>query len=74
MSHSGPIYDSGDVGPATAPRMRARERSAGVVKAGASLGTVLAVTISWSLHHSILWAVVHGLLSWLYVGYYALTR
>lgn len=49
-------------------------RSASVAKAGASLGTVLAVTISWSEHHSILWAIVHGILSWLYVIYYAVTR
>jgi hypothetical protein len=30
--------------------------------------------ISWSVHHSILWAIVHGFFSWLYVLYYAITR
>jgi uncharacterized membrane protein len=45
-----------------------------VTKAGISLGSAIAVTISWSLHKSIIWAIIHGLLSWLYVGYYALTR
>jgi hypothetical protein len=50
------------------------QRSVRVAKAGASLGTVLAVTISWSLHQSILWAIVHGILSWVYVVYYAVTR
>jgi len=35
-------------------------------------GTALAITISWSQHSSILLAIVHGLLSWFYVIYYAL--
>jgi hypothetical protein len=45
-----------------------------VTKAGVSFGTALAIAISWSLHHSILWAIIHGILSWLYVIYYAFTR
>jgi len=43
-------------------------------KAGIGFGSALAITISWSLHKSILWAVIHGFLSWAYVIYYALTR
>jgi hypothetical protein len=43
-------------------------------KAGIGFGTALAITISWSRHHSILWAIVHGIFSWLYVIYFALTR
>lgn len=43
-------------------------------KAGIGLGSAIAVAISWSLHKSIVWAVVHGVLSWLYVLYYAVTR
>ena len=43
-------------------------------KAGIGLGTAIAVTISWSVNKSIIWAVIHGVLSWLYVIYYALTR
>ena len=43
-------------------------------KAGIGLGSALAVTISWSLHKSLVWAIVHGVLGWLYVIYYALTR
>ena len=73
MSHSGPVYDAGMPGGAP-PRPKVVQRSVNVAKAGASLGTVLAVTISWSVHKSILWAIVHGILSWLYVVYYALTR
>lgn len=38
------------------------------------LGGAIAVAISWNQHQSILWAVVHGLLSWVYIGYFALTR
>jgi hypothetical protein len=68
MTHSGPVYDG------EPPRTRARARSAQVVKAGASFGSALAIAISWSEHHSILWAIVQGFFSWLYVLYYALTR
>lgn len=39
---------------------------------GIGMGTALAITISWSVNKSILWAIVHGLLSWLYVIYYAI--
>tara|TARA_Y100000590_G_C15424994_1_gene902882 strand:- start:362 stop:520 length:159 start_codon:yes stop_codon:yes gene_type:complete len=34
---------------------------------GISLGSAIAVTISWSLHGSVLWAIIHGILGWLYV-------
>jgi hypothetical protein len=43
-------------------------------KAGITFGTALAITISWSLHKSILWAIVHGVCSWFYVIYYLATR
>jgi hypothetical protein len=68
MTQSGPVYD----GPP--PRATYRARSAGVVKAGASFGSALAIAISWSEHHSILWAIVQGFFSWVYVLYYAITR
>ena len=42
--------------------------------AGIGLGSAIAVAISWSLHQSIVWAIVHGFFGWLYVIYYALTR
>ena len=41
---------------------------------GISFGAALAIAISWSANKSILWAIIHGLLSWLYVIYYALIR
>lgn len=45
-----------------------------VVKVGVGFGTALAITISWSANKSLLWAVIHGLLSWIYVVYYALVH
>ena len=49
-------------------------RSRTVVSNGVSLGSAIAVTISWSVNHSILWAIVHGIFSWAYVLYYAVIR
>jgi hypothetical protein len=43
-------------------------------RAGIGLGSAIAVAISWSLHKSILWAILHGVFSWFYVIYYAFTR
>lgn len=44
------------------------------VKAGISFGTALAMILSWSRNESILYAIVHGICSWFYVIWYALTR
>ena len=46
----------------------------GVVHDGVGLGSVIAVVCSWQRNRSILWAILAGLLSWLYVLYFALTR
>jgi hypothetical protein len=43
-------------------------------KVGIGFGSALAITISWSANKSILWAIIHGFLSWVYVVYYALTH
>lgn len=45
-----------------------------VVEKGYTLGTILALIISWSVNKSILWALFHGFFSWIYVLHYALTR
>ena len=45
-----------------------------VVRSGITFGSALAIAISWSLHKSLLWAMIHGVFSWFYVIYYALTR
>ena len=49
-------------------------RSADATKMGIGFGTAMAITISWSTHHSILWAIIHGIFSWLYVIYYWFTH
>jgi hypothetical protein len=49
-------------------------RSVEVAKTGITFGTALAIAISWSVNHSLFWAIVHGILSWVYVVYYAVTR
>jgi hypothetical protein len=41
-------------------------------KYGASFGSALAMAISYNTNHSILWAIVHGIFSWIYVVYFAL--
>lgn len=41
---------------------------------GLGLGTIIAVVVSWSRNHSILWAIIHGILGWFYVIYAILVR
>jgi hypothetical protein len=49
-------------------------RAGSAAKVGVGFGSALAITISWSVNKSILWAIIHGFLSWIYVIYYAVTR
>ena len=35
--------------------------------AGLSMGSALAMILSFQLNHSILWALIHGVCSWFYV-------
>ena len=53
------------------PRMA---RGSTAATAGIGFGTALAITISWSVNKSILWAIIHGLFSWFYVIYFALFK
>jgi len=48
--------------------------TATATSSGIGFGSALAITISWSQWHSVVWAVVHGIFSWLYVLYYVWTR
>ena len=41
-------------------------------KYGVGFGSALAIAISYNTNHSILWAIIHGILGWLYVIYFAL--
>jgi hypothetical protein len=58
--------------PEAAEGRLAMETRTEVVKSGIGFGTALAIAISYSTNKSILWAIVHGLLSWVYVIYFAL--
>lgn len=37
--------------------------------AGITMGSCLAMIISFSVNHSIIWAIIHGVMSWVYVIY-----
>ena len=41
---------------------------------GIGLGAAIAVVLSWHRNKSILFMIIHGILSWFYVIYFALTR
>jgi hypothetical protein len=43
-------------------------------ESGIGLGSVIAVVCSWQRNRSILWAILAGVLSWIYVIYFAMTR
>ena len=68
MSYSGPVYEN------QPPRRGPAYRSVEAAKVGVSFGSALAMVISWSVNHSIIWAIIHGILSWIYVIYYALLK
>lgn len=42
------------------------------INKGITFGSCLAMVISYTKWHSILWAIIHGCLSWGYVFYYVL--
>ena len=63
------VYDGEPVA-----RERVIVKTREVVKHGASFGSALAIAISWSVNKSIVWAIIHGIFSWFYVVYYAVTR
>jgi hypothetical protein len=44
------------------------------VSSGLSLGSAIAIVCSWDRNRSILWAILAGIFSWLYVIYFAITR
>lgn len=42
----------------------------GWIRSGITFGSALAIVISFSINNSVFWAIIHGLLSWVYVVYY----
>lgn len=45
-----------------------------VTQTGIGLGSAIAIVCSWQRNRSILWAILAGIFSWIYVIYFALTR
>ena len=43
-------------------------------KYGVGFGSALAIAISYTNSHSIIWAIIDGILGWLYVIFFALFR
>lgn len=43
------------------------------IDGGIGLGSIIAVVASWSRNKSLVWAIIHGLLGWIYVVYVAFT-
>jgi hypothetical protein len=50
------------------------DQSQTVAQTGIGLGSAIAVVCSWQRNRSILWAILAGIFSWLYVLYFAMTR
>lgn len=44
------------------------------VKYGVGFGSALAIAISYVNNHSLIWAIIDGVLGWIYVIYFALFR
>lgn len=51
------------------PRQTAVKKT---VKSGITFGSALAMVISYTTWRSVGWAILHGLLSWVYVIYFIL--
>ncbi len=47
---------------------------ANIVKLGLGYGAVAAMILSWSVNKSILWMLIDGWFSWVYVIFFALFR
>jgi hypothetical protein len=41
---------------------------------GIGMGSVLAMLLSWTTNHSVVWAIMHGCLGWAYVIYWLLVK
>jgi hypothetical protein len=45
-----------------------------VTQSGIGIGSAVAIVLSWHRNKSIVFAILHGILSWFYIIYFALTR
>lgn len=44
------------------------------IKGGISFGSALAMVISFTTNKSVLWAIFHGLLGWVYIAYFVIVH
>lgn len=51
-----------------------KSNAASRVSAGISFGSALAIAISFNEYHSVFWAILHGICSWLFVIWFALVK
>ena len=52
----------------------AQVTQATAAQTGIGLGSVIAVVLSWHRNKSIFFMILHGILSWFYVIYFAMSR
>ncbi|MCU0822131.1 MAG: hypothetical protein MUC95_06625 [Spirochaetes bacterium] len=45
-----------------------------LITSGISFGTALAIVVSYAHNHSIIWAIIHGVLGWVYVIYFVIFK
>lgn len=45
-----------------------------ITQTGIGIGSAIAIVCSWQRNRSILWAILAGIFSWLYVIYFVATR
>ena len=45
-----------------------------VAVSGVGMGSALAMILSWTVNKSILWCMGHGIISWFYVIYFAMSK
>ena len=72
--YAGEVHDPSGRPVGGPPPRPPRLKSVSIGTSAVSMGSALAIAISWSQHQSIVWAIIHGFLSWLYVIWYAITR
>lgn len=40
-----------------------------IIREGLGFGAAMAMILSFSINHSVLWMIIHGILGWIYVIY-----
>lgn len=53
---------------------REDKKSSGAAQASIGFGAALAIVMSWTANKAFLWALLHGVLGWIYVIYYLLVK